>query len=41
MIEARQQSQMVVSGSDLIAGHGFLEPVIEDADLWMDTEEVN
>lgn len=33
MIEERQQSKMVVAGSDLIAGHGGLQPVGEDADL--------
>lgn len=33
MIEELQQSRKEVEGSDLIAGHGLLNPVIEDADL--------
>ena len=33
MIEERQQSEMVISGSGLIAGHGGLQPVVEEADL--------
>ena len=33
MIEKRQPSEMVITGSDLIAGHGGLQPVGEDADL--------
>lgn len=33
-----QQSMTVVSGSDLIAGHGLIQPVIEDADLGMETD---
>ena len=33
MTEERQPSEMVITGSDLIAGHGGLQPVGEDADL--------
>ena len=33
MMEERQQNKMVITGSDLIAGHGALQPVVEDADL--------
>ena len=33
MMEERKQSKMVVAGSDLIAGHGGLQPIVEEADL--------
>lgn len=39
MIEERQQSTMEIAGSDLIRSHGALQPVVEDADLWMETEQ--
>lgn len=38
IIEERQQSTMVVAGSDLIAGHGGLQPLVEEADLWKERE---
>lgn len=33
LMKERQQNKMMVAGSDLIAGHGALQPVVEDADL--------
>lgn len=33
MTEERQQSEMAIAGSDLVAGHGALQPVVEDTDL--------
>ena len=32
MVE-RQQSKMAIAGSDLVVGHGALQPVVEEADL--------
>lgn len=29
----------MIEGSDLIARHGLLDPVIEDADLWKETDQ--
>ena len=38
IMEERQQNKMMVTWSDLIAGHGLLQPLVEEAHLGMERE---
>lgn len=40
VMKGRQQTKKVFTGSDLIAGHGALQPIIEDTTLCVNTRMV-